>query len=234
MPTTAKKATMPPQRLATLARKAGWNRLPDHTMRNRIWRISTIRAPWWKYGDRLTNLVGGGTNGNSEPTPPTWWYVRAPSGRSRVTGYPITRYRIVRDWEQMRSETQGLDEDGMYDWRAIGVSQDEDLHLGRMYWGGNFNRLDRAERRILLRWLIHAELLGLFGLRRWLWGVGSHNAVHGTRPGSCAVAPPRGSGGYDHWHCTLDRGHKGLHEHGVWRWGELNGDSMPLTRAARD
>lgn len=206
--------------LASWMRKRGF--------RGRLYHLLIIRDPWWRWGSRLRQLVGMSVmDRGDEPRPPSWFYVPAPPKHMWVTGYPRRRYRLVKNWEQMRAETKGLNEDQMYDWKAINASQDGDLQFGHMYWGGGFHGLDYAEQRLLLRYLLRWELTNWFGIRSWLWHQGLHNALHATRPGSCKQVPPRGSGGYDHWHCALDRGHGGLHRFRDYQWGEVGGAQMP-------
>lgn len=36
-------------------------------------------------------------------------------------------------------------------------------------------------------------------------------------------SPPKGSGGYSHWHCQLKRHHDGLHRFNNMTWGEIDG-----------
>jgi hypothetical protein len=55
-------------------------------------------------------------------------------------------------------------------------------------------------------------------LRSWLYTQGLHAAVHTKKPFACQAAPPRGSGGYSHWHCGLKRRHAGPHRYNNYEW----------------
>lgn len=43
---------------------------------------------------------------------------------------------------------------------------------------------------------------------------------HRKIPFTCQQTPAQGSGGYDHWHCTLPRKHKGAHRFRNYTWAE--------------
>jgi hypothetical protein len=215
------------RRIEKTLRAWGWNRRTG--LRCRFWSLAYARHPWWDWGHRVMILVGSDFGGNwDSPKPPTWWYVAAPHGRMRRTGYPRRRYEVVKNYEAMRARMKGLNEDQSYEWRAIGVSQDGDLHLGRQYWGGTFYGLDYAELPILLRWLIRWQLANWFGLRSWLYSQALHAAVYCKKPGSCAQPPPKGGGGYSHWLCQLKRNHDGLHRFNNMVWGEVGGETLPV------
>lgn len=218
------KQTTPRQRLANAMRKAGWNRaVHDDRITGRVYRLASGNH-WWDWGTHLTILTGTSFGGNyQEPKPPTWWYVAAPSARMWRTGYPRRRYRIVTDYNEMRRLTEGLDEDGMYNWRAIGYDQNHDLIFGRRYWGGTFHSLDYAEERIVRQYLRTAHRHNWWGLRSWLYAQGLHASVYRRRPFACNQPPPPGAGGYSHWLCTKRRRHAGLHQHNRITWGEIGG-----------
>lgn len=213
--------------IAKLLRKRGWNRAHG-TTRRRIYDLAVDRRPWWDWGHRLMVITGSDFGGSwDQPNPPTWWYRRSPPKRQWRTGfphYPLSTFEIVTDHAQMRRLTDGLDEDQMYEWQAIGVDQDGDLILGHRYWGGTFYGLRSDETAILRRYLRMWRRLDWYGARSWLYKQGLHAAVHAKRPGACNAVPPEGSGGYSHWHCELDRRHDGMHQFRAYRWGLVGGE----------
>lgn len=217
---TAKRTAS--RRLANRMRRHGWLG-DDDALRTRVYRIvSDYRGRWWDWGHPVMTLVGSGWGGNyQEPTPPTWWYRTETSPRRMWrTGYPRTRLRVVKDYDAFRDATEGLqsDSDEHYPWRAICTSQDNDLHLGRQYWGGDFYGLSFAEMRLLTIWLIRWEFTNWFGLRSWIYTQALHAAVHQRKPFTCQQTPPKGSGGYTHWHCQLKRNHTGPHRFNNYTW----------------
>jgi hypothetical protein len=136
------------------------------------------------------------------------------------TGYPQTRLHVVKSYSEFMAETEGLhtESDAHYEWRAICVNQDDELYLGRQYWGGTFHGLSFAEMRLLARWLVRWRIADWFGLRSWVYSLALNAAVHDRRPGSCQQVPPKGSGGYDHWHCQRRKGHAGPHGFRNYTW----------------
>lgn len=219
---------------ARLLRKLGWHR-KHGTIRRRLYDLADDRHPWWDWGNRLMILTGTDFGGNwKEPTPGTWWYVATTPKRMARTGYPRHRYEIVTDYDEFRRRTEGLNEDQLYDWRAVGFSQDGDLTLGRRYWGGDFHGLDYAEQLIVARYLRRWRCRDWWGLRTWLYLQGLHAAVHQRKPFSCHQVPPRGQGGYDHWHCQRRRGHDGLHRYRACVWGDLGGEQLGVTHVPEE
>lgn len=218
---------------ANLMRKWGWNRSHhDNWITGRLYSLATYRRPWWDWGHRLVILVGTSWGGSyQEPKPPTWWYVPGPHKRMARTGYPRRRYEIVTSYDEHKARTVGLTEDQAYEWRAICFGQDGDLQLGRRYWGEPFYGLDYAEQRIVARYLRKWRRKDWWGLRTWLYHQGLYASVHAHKPFSCGQVPPRGSGGYDHWHCRERRGHDGLHRHNNYVWGEIDGEPIGCTLA---
>lgn len=218
-------------RLGTAMRKAGWaHDVPRHSLRHRLYSIAMDRKPWWDWGNRLMALVGDDHCGNwSEPGPPTWWY--RPLGNKRMwrTGFPRRQFQIVTDYDEFKARTEGLNEDQLYEWCAIGTNQDGELHLGHQYWGGQFYGLPHDEWRLVRRYLIEAHRHKWFGLRSWLYLQGLHAAVYAKKPGACHERPPKDSGGYSHWLCRLKRGHDGLHRFNNYTWGEIGGETIGAT-----
>ena len=232
----------PPKRrvrdpLAKLMRKAGWAyKTPRNGIRRRLYCLAMERHPWWDWGHPLMILTGSDFGGNwSEPEPPTWWYRRGPAKTMRRTGFPrhpVSTFQIVTDYDEFRRLTEGLNEDGMYEWNALNVNQDGALHLGHQYWGGTFYDLPKDEVALLRRYLRMWHRLDWFGLRSWLYLQGLHAAVDRRKPFACNVTPPKGTGGYSHWHCGEKRRHKGDHRYNnyVWPGGNARVESAPVER----
>lgn len=209
-------------------RKQGWNHTtPSNGLRRRLYSLAVERHRWYDWGHRLMILTGSDFGGSwSEPEPPTWWYRRQAPTRMWRTGYPrhpISTFQIVTDYHEFRRLTEGLNEDQMYEWKALNVNQDGDLHLGHRYWGGTFYDLPKAEVPILRRYLRMWHRLDWFGLRSWLYTQGLHAAVHTKVPFACQAVPPKGSGGYSHWHCENKRGHTGDHRYRNYTWPTSSG-----------
>lgn len=212
-------------------RERGWNYTGhDGSLKERVYALFSRPRPWWDWGHRLMVLVGAHDGGNwSEPSPPTWWYRLGEPKRMARTKYPVhppSTIQVVKSYAEMRELTEGLDEDEMYPWKAIGVS-DGDLHLGHQYWGGRYYGIDKWEQNLLRRYLIEWRLKDWFGLRSWLYCQGLHAAVNQKKPFACNQIPPKGSGGYDHWYCPLPRNHNGQHAFRNYRWG--CGDDVTYT-----
>lgn len=214
--------------LSKLMRARMWHLRHDGGARHRLYQLSLDHRPWWDWGHRLMTLTGSNFGGNwQEPKPTTWWYRRTTAARQRFTGFPRHRpssFQVVTDYDEFRRLTEGLDEDQMYEWQAINVSQDGELQLGHLYWGGRFHGLPADEWWLLRRYLRRAHRANWYGLRTWLYQQGLHAAVHARRPGACNAVPPKGQGGYDHWHCKLDRNHDGMHRFNNYTWGEIGGE----------
>lgn len=230
--TAAKRA--PKKRLATWMRKRSpsWAyETPRDGLRRRLYSLALENHPWWDWGHRLMILTGTDHGGNwSEPEPETWWYRRHPAKPMWRTNYPRSRFEVVTDYAEFRRRTDGLNDDEMYEWKAIGVNQDSALHLGHRFWGKAFYDLPADEWRLLRRWLRMAHRHDWWGLRSWLYSQGLHAAVYRKKPFSCGRQPPKGQGGYSHWRCQLRRGHDGFHRHEYvvdygtnlegWLWGD--------------
>jgi len=167
-------------------------------------------------------LVGRNVCGNyDEPTPETWFYRQGPAKTMRRTSYPrhpLSTYQIVKGHAAFADLTKGWDEDALDEWQAMGVGQDGDLLLGRRYWGGAFYGLTKDDTALLRRYLRSWRRFDWFGARSWLYAQGLHAAVHQRKPLTCQEVPPRGSGGYSHWHCQRRRGHGGDHQFNNYKW----------------
>lgn len=219
-------------------RPTGIRRLTANALRRRRFHhhptgrrlVDVIDSPWWDWGHKLMALVGQNEGGNwSEPTPPTWWYRLGTPTRMARTGYPrhpLSTFEVITDYTAFTERTEGLNEDGMYEWQAFCVNSDDELILGHRYWGGNFYGLRKHEAALLRRYLRRWHAIDWWGLRSWLYAQGLHAAVHRKRPGACNATPGPGQGGYDHWHCGLKRRHVGLHRTGNYVWGEVGGEPI--------
>lgn len=210
------------RRLHRWMRSRGWHSAPADGLRRRLYSLAGDRHPWHDWGHRLMILTGSDHCGGwAEPTPPTWWYRLGPSkpmARTKYPRHPLSTFDVVKDYETFRSRTKGLNEDGLYEWQAIGTNQDGELHLGHRYWGGTFYGMRKAEVALLRSYLRMWRRHDWFGLRSWLYVQGLHAAVDHKVRFSCGVTPPRGSGGYSHWHCDLKRKHSGAHRFRNYVW----------------
>lgn len=214
-----------------LTTKLGWH-MPKHDnwITGRIHHLLIRSAPWWDWGHRVMILTGTCVGGNYDsPRPGTWWYRLGPAKRMWRTKYPrhpLSSYQVVKSWEQFRDLTVGLNEDQMYEWQAIGLSQDDELHLGHQFWGGTFYGLTAWDTALLRRYLRQWHRKNWWGLRSWLYSQALHAHVHRAKPFSCKAVPPRDSGGYSHWRCQLKRRHDGLHRVNSYVWGEVGGEDL--------
>jgi hypothetical protein len=221
-------AQRPPKRrvrdpLVRWMRRRNWNyQKPQDGLRHRLYDLVSERHPWYDWGHQLMILTGSDFGGNwSEPSPPTWWYRLGPPKHMVRTGYPrhpLSTFEIVTEYDEFRARTKGLNEDQMYEWKAIGTNQDGDLHLGHRYWGGTFYGMPECEVALLRRYLRMWHRLDWFGLRSWLYSQGLHAAVNHKVPWTCQVSPPKGSGGYSHWFCDQKRKHSGPHRYRNYEW----------------
>lgn len=226
-------------RLGRFLYKRGWTRGEKYdTWRKRVYDLLTDRHPWYDWGHRLMTVVGQDFGGNwSEPSPPTWYYRLGTPKRMRFTGYPIhplSTIEVLTSYDEFTARTTGLNEDEMYEWKAICVNQDGDLHLGHQYWGKSFYGLNHWEMPLLARYLRMWRRHDWWGARSWLYKVALNSAVDHKAPFKCNATPSKGSGGYSHWHCSEKRKHKGLHRVGAYVWGDMDGESMPVTHLPVD
>lgn len=214
--------------LARRCRKRNWHYSEhDQHLRGRLVRLLDMRYPWYDWGHRALVLFGDCEGGNyGDPKPETWWYRRGECKRMWRTNYPrypLSTFEVITDYATFKKRTEGLNGDQMDEWQAIYVDQDGELCLGHRWWGGAFYGMREDEvallRRYLRRWRRHTW----WGLRSWICCQALHAAVHCKKPGSCQAVPPKGSGGYSHWHCQLKRNHDGLHRFNNMTWGEIDG-----------
>lgn len=206
-------------------RRAGWHKSKhDAWITGRAYTLMVRhRAPWWDWGHRVMTLVGTPSGGNYDsPRPETWWY-REGSPESMIrTGYPVhpmRTFKIIKgDYGRFRSIYEALKPDDQYAWKAIGINQDGELHLGRQYWGENFYGLNKWETRILRRYLAVWSVYNWFGLRSWIYSQALHAAVYKRKPFGCHAAPQQG--GYSHWLCQERRAHSGPHRFNNYTWND--------------
>lgn len=208
--------------LADMMRRWGWAYdVPRNGARARLYSLARDRHPWWDWGHRLMILVGDDFGGNwSSPKSPTWWYRQTGTKRMWRTGYPRRVFTVVTDYDEFQALTDGLNEDEMYAWKAIGTNQDGEIHLGHQYWGKSFYGIPHDEQVIVRCYLRRAHRHNWFGLRSWLYSQGLNAAVYQRKPGACHQAPPRESGGYSHWLCQEKRRHGGPHRFNAYTWDD--------------
>jgi hypothetical protein len=191
----------------------------EGTVLHRVHDLLAYRRPWYDWGHPLMILVGrydAGTWG--VPRVRDLWFRRERDGRLVAT----------RDYTQVRGNNDG-------EWRIFdGRNDGHEIVIG--YWpgpgvGGSISRsgIDgRDEIRLFTRWLIWDGWVKAewFGLRRWLYYRGLHNAVEPYIPFTCRIAPPPGSGGYKHWHCRLRPRHAGDHRYVNYTWPRRPGERV--------
>lgn len=94
-----------------------------------------------------------------------------------------------------------------------------------MVWA-EVDTVTMSDAALLRRYLRMWHRLDWYGLRSWLYAQALHSAVHERKPFSCQAVPPRGTGGYDHWHCQLRRRHDGMHRFNNYVWGDVGGEDL--------
>jgi hypothetical protein len=221
-------AYRPPKRpvrdlLTKWMRARKWNyRTPRQGVRRRLYDLVSSRTRWWDWGHPIMVITGTDEGGNwAAPSPPTWWYRLGQPTRMARTKYPrhpLSTFQVVTDYEEFRRLTDGLDEDGMYEWNAIHVGESGTLSLGKRYWGGTFYGMSKWETALLRRYLRMWRRHDWFGARSWLYSQGLHAAVYQRKPFTCQAAPPKKSGGYSHWLCEEKRRHDGDHRYRSYTW----------------
>lgn len=177
---------------------------------HRLLTIRVDRRRWYDWGHMLMTLVGQNRTGDYDaPRGRDLWYRFANENESRGRIITTHRYADVR-------ATEGQD----VSWRIFDV-QDDGGTVVMGFYGDRIAHygLSRRELALFRRWdFWECRLRGeWFGLRRWLYFKGLHAAVHQRIPFTCQQAPPRGSGGYDHWHCEL-RGKHTEHRFRAYVW----------------
>lgn len=183
-------------------------------------------------------IVGQDHGGNwSEPSPPTWYYRLGNGKRMWRTGFPIhpvRTFELVKTYDEFRDRTAGMTKDDIIDagWKAMCADQDGELALGWQYWGRGFYGLNKWECRLLGKYLRHWRRLDWYGARSWLYALALNAAVDQRKPFSCQAVPPKGSGGYSHWHCDQKRRHPGAHRFRNYVWDDTDGQAhyLPVDR----
>lgn len=200
------------ERYLTLKRR-WYYETPDNGLRSRIVALLRENHPWWDWGHRVMTLVGRNWCGNwSEPKPPDIWYRQGPSKLRR--GKARTTWVVVRSYDEYLRQV----EQGHQDWKCIQV-QDGGWTLAMGYYDSmNFYGLTRSEVPILLRFLVRWALTDWLGIRRWLYFRALRAAVNRKVPFRCQATPPKGTGGYSHWHCSEKKRHAGPHRFNNYTW----------------
>lgn len=210
------------QKLIRLLVKCNWGLADNNSIRYRILSLLRDRHVWYDWAHPLMIIVGDNISGNwSEPEMETWYYRQVtPSKRMWRTNYPTRTLQVVKNYREFMELTEGLDyeSDEHYEWKAICLNQDMDLHLGRQYWGGRYFGLNYAEQKLLLKWLRAARRHDWYGLRSYLYTQALYSAVNLKKPFSCQKAPAPHTGGYSHWFCTEKKNHKGPHRFASMMW----------------
>lgn len=190
----------------------------DGSLAHRVLTIVIDRHPWYDWGHRLMILVGEYRSGSYEtPRGRDLWYRFEDENEAR--GRIITTH----DYADVR-RTRGED----VSWRIFDVQDDgHTVKLG--FYGDHIEHfgISRRELALFRRWdfwecRARAEW---FGLRRWLYHRALHAAVHLKKPFACNLTPPRGSGGYSHWHCEM-RGKHTTHRFRNYTWSEGEGRTV--------
>jgi hypothetical protein len=185
-------------------------RVRDGGFLHRILTIRVERRRWWDWGHMMMTLVGQYRTGTYEvPRGRDLWYRFADDNEARGRIIKTHAYADVRALPNAS-------------WKVLDV-QDEGGTVMMGWWGDRitFYGLTRRELALFRRWdFWECRARGeWFGLRRWLYYRGLHAAVHRRIPFTCQKTPPRGSGGYSHWHCEL-RGKHSVHRFGNYTWAE--------------
>lgn len=167
---------------------------------------------WYDWGHRLMTLVGDYRTGSYDtPRGRDLWYRFADENEAR--GRIITTH----DYADVRA-TAGQD----VSWRIFDVQDDgHTVKIG--FYGDRIQHYGISRRELALfrrRDFWECRARGeWFGLRRWLYFKALHAAVHLKKPFACNVVPPRGTGGYSHWHCE-ERGKHDVHRFRAYTWAD--------------
>lgn len=177
----------------------------------RIRMIRDRRYPWWDWGHRVLLLAAREDGGSADgvPRPADLWFRREGDRLVATRDYSVVRERNDGEWRVFDSQNDGHDVVVGY-WPAPGGD-------GRLRPSGLDGRL---EQRLFLRWFVWDGWIKAewFGLRRWIYYRALHAAVHEKVPFACQQVPPKGGGGYQHWHCQLRRRHAGVHRFRNFVW----------------
>lgn len=196
-------------RLRKAARRAK-AKVQEGSLAHRVLTVATDHYPWYDWGHRLMMLVGEHRRGDYEPPRGRdLWYRFADENEARGRIITTHRYADVRATEEQDVS-----------WRVFDVQDDGGtVKLG--FWGDRITHygLSRRELALFRRWdFWECRARGeWFGLRRWLYWKGLNHHVDLRKPFACNITPPRGSGGYSHWHCEL-RGRHAVHRFRNYTW----------------
>ena len=231
----------PSQRIARTLYARGWNR-QNTGLRHRIYSAFSDHRNWWDWGHPLMALTGRESYGSWD-VPRGWdlWFrhVAHKHRHTWLTTHPSTRPRFglltTTDYNTVKATNDG-------EWRIFD-SQNDGFHIVIGYWpppqsNGRIHPtgLDgRREQALFVSWLLWDGWIKTewCGLRRWLYYRALHGVVHDRKPFTCQQTPPRGSGGYDHWHCQLRNHHSGPHRYHNMTWTNLPGAHVQHTPEAR-
>lgn len=203
--------------------KQGWtNGRHEGGILHRLHDLVARRWTWYDWGHPLMTLTGRYDTGTwGVPRVRDMWFREEHEGRRRywvtTTNYADIRDRNDGEWRIFDSQNDGTE-------IIIGWWPHPDSD-GRIRRDSLSNR---REVRLFVRWLIWDGWIKAewFGLRRWLYYRGLHNAVEPYIPFTCRVTPAPGSGGYSHWHCDLRPRHQGEHRYRNYTWSGVLGDRV--------
>lgn len=163
------------------------------------------------WGHRLMALVGRNDTGSWGPPRARDLYVRVGwerrEDRTAIEGTQNERVETTRAMTAWEGVKRG-EEWRTFDWQ-------DDGHTLRVGWLGDDGRIHDSgigavsgEVARFRRWFLWDSWVKAqwCGLRPWLYYKGLHAAVHRKYPFTCQVTPPRGTGGYSHWYCTVPVG----------------------------
>lgn len=166
------------------------------------------------WGHRLMTLVGradcgswGVPRGRDLYLRNEWTYpLRAGLTAADAKAQAVRHRQVTRDAMTAWDGAKRGEEWRTFDWQDDGTT----LRIGSLGDDGRIHDSGiqgREELRLFRRWLLWDSWAKAewFGLRPWLYYRGLHRAVDHREWLSCGLTPPRGSGGYSHWHCTLRR-----------------------------
>lgn len=204
MPIDTVKVTSPKRR-----RRRPRRRYRDGSLAHRLQQMRGRRGAWYDWGGRVMYLVGRLDFGETDSVP-----------RGRDLYYrEISRGKFETTFNHNIVRLSAVDPHQEDDWHKFDVQNDGfEVHLG--YVSGNFYYLTRAELKLFRRWdLWECRIRGeWFGFRRWFYYRALHSHVYLKKPFACNSTPARGSGGYDHWFCKLNKRHAGDHRANNYTW----------------
>jgi len=175
-------------------------------------------------------LVGRDVCGNMDPPrgEDMWWahadYVEGAEAswladfEKRSGCYITWDYAKVRETAEVNWNIFDLQDDGYT--VVIGRWPNRPEDGGRIQPLYPTLSMRRSAVRLFLYWYLveHKLKAQWLGVRPWIYYKALHASVHERVPFACQKVPPRGSGGYDHWHCSLRRRHSGEHRFRNYTW----------------